>query len=443
MPLRLPTLVFCSFRPFRTRREYDVRLTMHKLPFAIMGLLFAMPLALITALFLAIENRPRIDRQVVFTPEHMERAKRIVDAHRYWVRPGMLATIKVMPADADLAANYLANRLGKGSAQIALADRNAIIHLSLPLHGFPLSGYLNFEATLVETTGLPHLKSVHIGKLSLPDSFTDLIVPQLMSWLRRSPEYRSGLDALRLVKMSSNELSVYYRWEGGLSHDVRASVIDKQERERLLRYQSLLAANSRQYGPIISLAEVLPPLVRLAMGRSVNGNALAENRAAILVATFHVLGISLEQILPEAAGWPQPARQTVTVDGRDDFAKHFMVSATIAAYADTALADAIGLYKEIEDSRIGSGFSFNDIAADRAGTQFGEKAVANEASAQQLQYRVAAGLKDSDLMPVWSDLPEFMSEAEFKRRFGGIDAPAYRKMMQKIEQRVAALRVLH
>jgi len=47
------------------------------------------------------------------------------------------------------------------------------------------------------------------------------------------------------------------------------------------------------------------------------------------------------------------------------------------------------------------------------------------------------------LMPFWSDLPEFMSEAEFKRRFGGIDAPAYRKMMQKIEQRVAALRVLH
>ena len=135
-------------------------------------------------------------------------------------------------------------------------------------------------------------------------------------------------------------------------------------------------------GPQFLSQKFYRPLVRLAMGRSVNGNALAENRAAILVATFHVLGISLEQILPEAAGWPQSCTQTVTVDGRDDFAKHFMVSATIAAYADTALSDAIGLYKEIEDSRIGSGFSFNDIAADRAGTQFGEKAVANEASAQ-------------------------------------------------------------
>ncbi len=46
-------------------------------------------------------------------------------------------------------------------------------------------------------------------------------------------------------------------------------------------------------------------------------------------------------------------------------------------------------------------------------------------------------------MPPWSDLPEFMPEAEFKRRFGGIDAPPYRAMMRKIEQRVAALSVLN
>jgi hypothetical protein len=36
-------------------------------------------------------------------------------------------------------------------------------------------------------------------------------------------------------------------------------------------------------------------------------------------------------------------------------------------------------------------------------------------------------------------LPEFMPEAEFKRRFGGIDAPAYKRMMDDIERRIAAL----
>ncbi|MGH8762533.1 MAG: hypothetical protein ACREUR_04795 [Nitrosospira sp.] len=416
---------------------------MRKLPFFIISLLFAIPLALMAALFLAVEDHPRVNRQVVLTPEHIGRAKQIVDEHRYWVRPGMLAAFRVTPADADLAANYLTHRFAKGSAQIAFTDRQAIVRLSLPMPGTSLNSYLNLEATLVETSGLPQLRSVHIGKLSLPDVLTDMLVPQLIRWLRNSPEYRTGLDALRLVKLSPDELSIFYRWEEGFSREVRASVIDKKEQERLLRYQSLLAENSRQYSSAVPLSEILPPLVRVAIVRSENGNVIAENRAIILVTTFYVLGISLKQILPEAAGWPHPTRQMVTVDGRDDFAKHFMVSAAIAAYADTALSDAIGLYKEVEDSRSGSGFSFNDIAADRAGTKFGERAVASEAAAQQLQYRVVSGLNDSDLMPPWSDLPEFMSEAVFKRRFGGIDTPAYRKMMQTIEQRVAALPVLN
>jgi hypothetical protein len=415
---------------------------MRKLSLALAGLLVIVFLALTITFFLAIEGSPRIDRRIILTPEHVERAKQIVDAHR-WVRPGMLAAARVMPADADLAANYLANRLGKGSAQLALANRNAVIRLSLPMNEIPLNGYLNLEATLVETGGLPRLRAVHIGKLSLPDALTDMLVPQLVRWLRRSPEYRTGFDALRLVKMSPDELSIFYRWEDIFSTKMRASVVSIQEQQRLLRYQSLLALNSKKKEVAVALSEILPPLMRLATQRSVEGNVLAENRAAILVATFYVLGISLEQIIPEAASWPRPAYRTVTIDGRDDFAKHFMVSATIAAYADTALSDAVGLYKEIDDSRFGSGFSFNDIAADRAGTKFGEKAVASEVSAKQLQYRVTSGLTDADLMPFWADLPEFMSEAEFKRRFGGIDAPPYKRIMRKIEQRIAVLRVLH
>ena len=43
-----------------------------------------------------------------------------------------------------------------------------------------------------------------------------------------------------------------------------------------------------------------------------------------------------------------------------------------------------------------------------------------------------------ELLPETADLPEFMPEAEFKRRFGGIGAPAYQRMMQDIERRVAA-----
>ena len=187
------------------------------------------------------------------------------------------------------------------------------------------------------------------------------------------------------------------------------------------------------------MPDMLGPLLALAAERSNGASAVEETRAAILMAALASVGKQADILIPDAKTWPQLARRTVLLDGRDDFAKHFLVSAAIAAYAGTVVADAVGLYKEVEDSRGGSGFSFNDIAADRAGTRFGELATASEASARALQARMAAGLSDRDVIPETRDLPEFLPEAEFVRRFGGIGAPAYREMIDEIERRVAAL----
>jgi hypothetical protein len=185
----------------------------------------------------------------------------------------------------------------------------------------------------------------------------------------------------------------------------------------------------------VSLTELLVPLFTLAAEHS--SDAIAENRAAILLLTLYVNAQSLETILPEAKNWPHPIMHGVLLNQRDDFPKHFIISAALAK-AGGPLADAVGLYKEIEDSSGGSGFSVNDIAADRAGTRFGEYA-ANPVSARKLQQQLRAGVSEKDLMPVTEDLPEFMLEREFIRRYGGVDAPEYNKMMADIERRIAAL----
>ena len=168
---------------------------------------------------------------------------------------------------------------------------------------------------------------------------------------------------------------------------------------------------------------------------------MVENRAAILVLTFYANGKGLAAIVPAAQNWPRPAAHTLTLNGRDDFPKHFLISAALAANAGGPLSDAVGLYKEVDDSRHGSGFSFNDIAADRAGTRFGEFAAGSKETAARLQQRLSAGVREPDMMPPTNDLPEFMPEAEFQRRFGGIGAPAYKQMMANIERRIAALQL--
>jgi hypothetical protein len=168
-----------------------------------------------------------------------------------------------------------------------------------------------------------------------------------------------------------------------------------------------------------------------------------ENRAAIVVLALYATGQPLQRIVAAAAAWRAPARRTVTLAGREDLPQHFLVSAAIAAEAGSPLADAIGLHKEVDDSRRGSGFSFIDIGANRAGTRFGELATESPRRALQMARTLAAGAAESDFMPGVSDLPEFMPEAEFRRRFGGLDSDGYARVIAGIDSRIDALPLLH
>ena len=55
------------------------------------------------------------------------------------------------------------------------------------------------------------------------------------------------------------------------------------------------------------------------------------------------------------------------------------------------------------------------------------------------EWSTERSLGESDFFPDIEDLPEFMTEAEFKRRSGGVGHPAYLKMRAEIERRTAAL----
>jgi len=189
----------------------------------------------------------------------------------------------------------------------------------------------------------------------------------------------------------------------------------------------------------VPMEDLIAPLFGLAAARSEGGDPVAENRAALLVLAFFANGRGLQAIVPAAASWPRPAPRAVLLAGRQDLAKHFAISAAISAHSGAPLADAIGLYKELEDARGGSGFSFDDLAADRAGTRFGELAAGGRGAARALQRRVLAGGAAQGLLPPVADLPGGLQEREFVRRYGGVGAPAYERELERIDGRIDAL----
>jgi hypothetical protein len=401
---------------------------------------FALPIAVLALVWLALDHRPLVPPAAALTPEQIRRAEQLVKGQDPRRSPdGTLQTLTVTTGDMELAANYLLGRYD-GSVKLVLQPGVLTFWASAPVPPNPLGGYVNVEGALRQTSGLPEFDELRIGRVPVPAPLADWMLAHALARLPAADAGQPAIDLVQRVRIDPAQVQVVYRWREALLTRAREVAVPPQDVPRLQAYQQRLveiaaqAATARE----LPLRLLLDQLFGLAAERSQDADAPAENRAALLAVAFYVNGRGLTAIVPQAAEWPRPQPRTVVLRGRRDLAQHFAVSAALAAAAGTPLADAVGVYKEVQDSRGGSGFSFPDLAADRAGSTFGARAIEPK-TARALQQRLAGGAGESDFMPAFSDLPEGLNEQELQRRFGGVGGPEYQRMQAEIDRRVAAL----
>jgi len=222
-------------------------------------------------------------------------------------------------------------------------------------------------------------------------------------------------------------------------------LLPEQERQRILAYYSEIARQSESLGRgEVALDRLLQPLFELALARSANGgDPAAENRALLLALGVALSGNSIEHLVGRPAGGELPSARplNLVLRGRDDLAKHFGISAAITAAGGGALADTIGVFKEVDDSRGGSGFSFADLLADRAGVSLAEVALGKNAA--DVQRFMSRQLQEKSYMPAITRLPEGVMELEFKTRFEDLDSASYALVQGEIERRIGASPLYH
>jgi hypothetical protein len=404
------------------------------------GLALAVVLAAGAALWLALEGTPSVAARADITPADIDRAvalARANDPRR--TPPGWPRRLLLTERDADLLLFHASQRWLSANTRVQMLPGQALLQASVAA---PFGRWLNVELRLRQTASLPTVEGLRVGRLPLPAALAMPLLRTLAT--RRGVQLDALLAAewIQQVRIDRGRTLVRYTFGPETAARLRAALVPPGEQQRLQAYNTKLVELTRDAASgTVSLAPLLAPLFGLAAERSAaGGDAVAENRAALVVLAFFANQRPLGLVVPDAHDWPRPPPLRVTLLGREDFTLHFLISAVIAAEAGTPLADAVGLWKELADARRGgSGFSFNDIAADRAGTRLGEAAVRD---AERLQARLAAGVAEGDLMPPVADLPEFLPEAEFVARFGGVGAPAYQRLLDDIDARIAALPLL-
>lgn len=330
----------------------------------------------------------------------------------------------------------------------------AQLNLTTSIPGLPIKRWLNLAVVIAPSEKRLELVSVRIGRFSLPPR---IIIPILGMGL----DMAMG-DGLGSVAVNSvNRVTLRGRTASfgiAISPEDReaiAAVAKKQLRaaspfgktEDVRAYYNALeqATANRQLPTRGSFVKHLRFAFDLADKRAPAGQKAVHMRSAVMALAIYCGLRDLESmiggVVPE--GESQNSRSScrgVTLGGRGDLRQHFIVSAALKMASDSGFALAIGEFKELLDSnRGGSGFSFDDLAADRAGIRFAEVVFGPNMTAASAHKRVRGIVGETSIFPNIKDLPSGLSEAEFKRRFGSADSRAYRKMLAQIEARLDRL----
>ncbi|WP_442485827.1 matrixin family metalloprotease [Aeoliella sp. SH292] len=119
-----------------------------------------------------------------------------------------------------------------------------------------------------------------------------------------------------------------------------------------------------------------------------------------------------------------------TARGRYDLARHFSVAAMLVGLQGQDSAETLSVAKELLDSSGGgTGFSFADLAADKAGIRLAKDLLAGKLKLDT----VAENFSVDRYLPDIRELPEGMTTMQFINQYGGKDDPRFVRMMEEIE----------
>lgn len=393
-------------------------------------LLIAAVLALI---FLATDSRALVERSEVISPNSTVHAKQIFlanDPRRQ--RSGEIRTAAIPSTLIDEGVNYVAGRYLHGRGAFVLGENAGEIRFTIAL---PARRFVNLRTQVNIVDGKPDIDNASLGSLPVPAALVKFAMEKAVTAYGFGKEWALAAQAIQSVSAtpSSGIVAITYIWQPTILERARAAAIQEDDVQRLRSAQTSLAAlvAHRAPGTALPLSEVIHGTFSDS-----GDDPVKSGRAVLLVLASHLAGKDLAALVPAARSWPRIRWVNMTLAGRHDLAQHFVVSAALAAWAGEPVADAIGLYKELEDARDGSGFSFIDLSADRAGTRFGETLIAH---AEPLLTTIRNGLVDAQLLPPVADLPESLHGAEFTNRFGNHQSAAFKAMQQEIERRLDTL----
>lgn len=415
-------------------------------------LLFVAP---VTLLVLALQPEPAVRQSAVGVTADAVRTKAMLKrALLALLSPGGQTAIALSREDLSGALGFAARSLPATRSRVEMTDGALDAAATMSLPATPLGQHhLNLRYRMSVGEDGRAQATLRLGDIAIPG----VVVARLGAVAADvALGERLGsrlLDSVRAVKIGRESMAVTIEPIEGLKASLKQAALRMRDmRDELallgdpavvglyLQRLAELDGDRRGHRSLLAYAR---PLFALARERSDGGDAVAENRAAILAMAMYFGDARLFEVMigHVRTGERSDIRSrpgAATLAGRNDLMLHFVISAGLKVVAMSGVSYAIGEFKELLDAaKGGSGFSFADLAADRAGVQLAERALDDQEGARRVQSVLAAADGEVAFFPDIAGLPEGLSEREFEATYGNVEAEPYKAMVEEIDRRIA------
>ncbi|MFL2840890.1 MAG: hypothetical protein ACJ0BT_03540 [Pseudohongiellaceae bacterium] len=419
-------------------------------------LLFLFSLPLLT-LFIVLEDtatftlNKQLDQQQVSSIENM-----LIKYDPRFLFNSNDQLIEINETESNALLIYFSQQLNNdnftwikdSSMLLELLPGSATLQGSFAIKPNLFGSYLNFEASFDQINDSLLLQALRLGEFTIPNFIFRSLLNYSKQKFSQNNNYlllNSVLASIRKIEIRENYLGLLVNWGAVdidlISEQARQTLIAQATHNSLITYQNQLISVLNEIpesSRSISLNVLLAALFSHALES--DGDPREENQAIFLILSCYLLDeLNIEDLLgPGALETTIPRPLRITLETRDDLPRHLIGSAAIAAYADNDLANMLSIYKEVQDSRSYSGFSFSDITANQIGTRIGELASTNQNVALQLQQFFSEVRLEIDYIPLLGP-SDGISESEFIAQYGNRNSEAYLDRMKTIEETIEQL----
>lgn len=432
------------------------------LRFVVKALCYLLLITIITFTFLvyfALQAGPHIQQAHFINSQTAAQNKQLLDRLKWTFKhPQQNALISLSNKELQGLSALAHRALPKLSSHTHLLASEANISLSyqLPLPD-PIK-YLNISSALYSSKMGLVLSDVKIGSITFSGRRILAVIRWSINTFIQENLGNQLFTSIKSVKVTPNSLAFALALPKNLPE-----LVDNKKILANLGQQFALFGNkpkiSNYFQKLVQFSEQqttsksLLPYLQFsfqqaqqqwqALGKQ---NAALENRAALAALALYFgsdkFALFIGDLGPQTLIQKQQQqllRAKTTLHNRVDLQKHFIYSIALQLLSSSKASDAIGELKELLDSnKGGSGFSFADLLADRAGTRLANLA-SQPISAINTMKQLANIDAENKLIPAITDLPEGISSQNFDKNYGDINSDKYRHMVELIDHKLMQL----